>query len=95
MSILNDILSGKSLEDLVDTPTPSEVVEPKLTQENVNLVLNCLKFQNGGPEGNEEFIGLGDSQIASKAGLTLEQVQEIKTARDSKIAELINPEPIE
>ncbi len=96
---IKTVIDSKTIEELqADKPVAS--VKPKeLTDEKVELVLKCLKYQDGcsETEGNEEFIGLGDGQIALKAGLTVDQVREIKTAKDAKVAELTKPveEPIE
>lgn len=74
----------------------TEAVVTEITDEKVELVLKCLKYQKGcdATEGNEEFIGLGYGQIARKAGLSLDQVKEIETAKDAKIAELTAPKEV-
>lgn len=93
---IKTVVDSKTIEELqADKPVAS--VEPKeLTDEKVEVVLTCLKYQGGcsATEGNEEFIGLGDGQIALKAGLTLDQVREIKTAKDAKVAELTAPKVV-
>lgn len=93
---IQTVLDSKTVEELkADVPVAS-VEDKELTDEKVEVVLKCLKYQNGcsETEGNEEFIGLGDGKIAIKAGLTLDQVREIKTAKEAKLAELASKEII-
>jgi len=93
---IDTTLKNKTLDDLIRVPS-THGGESELTDEKVELVLKCLKFQNGCAEAGieQEFIGLGDIKIAQKADVSLSQVNEIRAKRDQKIAELTNPEPIE
>lgn len=86
---IKTVLDSKTVEEL--QPVALAADNPKveeLTDEKIELILKCLKYQNGCTEtaGNEEFIGLGNRQIADKAGVSVEQVKEVKAARDAKLA---------
>ncbi len=95
---IETVIASKELADLTEVKEVTEVTKPKITDEQVEVVLKCLKWQNGcsETEGNEEFIGLGDDRIAKKAGITKEDFLAVKEAREAKMSELNAPkeEPI-
>lgn len=93
---VTNVLKDKTLADLVDDPQVSGPAAVNYTQEKVEEALKCLKWQDGcsETEGNEGYIGLGDSQIAKKVGLSVAQVKKIKEDREAKIAAL-TPNPID
>ena len=95
---IETILSEKTVEDLVVVADGKSESTPKLTDSKIEEVLKCLKYQDGcvgETVGNTDYIGLGDTQIAIKVGITVEQVKEIKAAREAKLSELSEAEKIE
>lgn len=88
---IDTVLATKTLEELTSTQSVSEEEKVNFSQAKVEECIKYLRLQNGctgETEGNEQYIGKGDKQIAKAVGLSLAQVQEVRDAMTAKIAEL-------
>jgi hypothetical protein len=78
-SVIETVLEGKQLADLVPVKEVKEKTKPKMTQARVNSILEKLKDI----EVNNGFMG-----IAVSEGLLVSQVKEIAAKRAARIIEL-------
>lgn len=84
-SVIETVLDGKQLADLVTAKETKEKTKPKMTQAKANSVLEKLKEV----ELNNGFKGIADSE-----GVLVEQVKEISKKRAERIAELTPAEEV-